>query len=446
MEKDIHFVNRLYGQANEKPSFKLDSIFISIVSFFIIAIIWASFAQIDELTRGTGKVIPANKIQTIQNFDGGIVSEVLIKEGDHIKKSQPLIKIDTIRFKASLEENKETYLSLLAKKARLSSEQRYSYSQTKIPKIKFPKELKELSSIYINIEKRLFKNRIQEYKSSIQTLEYQLYQKRQELRELYAKEKQIKRSLEFTKKQKETIERMVKSGSKSNFELLKIKSSYNDIQGEFEATQLAIPRAKLAIAEAKSKIQERENKFKTEASTKMQETESEIKKIKSRLISDNDKLTKTIVRSPVNGIVKQININTRGSVIKSGETLMEIVPDSNTLLIEAKIDPKDIAFINPTLKVTVKITAYDFSIYGALKGKIVEISADSIKDKDSNQNKSYYKVVVKTTKNYLERNGKKYPIIPGMIANVDIITGKKTIMDFILKPILKTKQGALHER
>ena len=445
MNNDVSFVNSLYGQANEKSSTKLDSVFITIILFFVTAIIWASFAKIDELARGNGKVIPANKIQSIQNLDGGIVSEILTKEGEHVVKNQPLMKIDTVRFQASFEENKEIYLSLLAKKARLNSELKFNINR-KMKKIKFPKELREIKSEYIKIESRLFKNRINEYGSSIKTLKYQLYQKRQELREVYAKESQLKRSIVIIAKQEQTIQRMVNSGSKSSIELLKIQSQHNKTSGDLESTTLSIPRIKLSIAEAKSKITQRNDKFQTEVSKDLQEVESELKKVNSRLVSDNDKLSKTIVRSPVNGIVKQIKINTIGGVVKSGDTLMEIVPDSNILLVEAKIDPKDIAFINPTQKVIVKITAYDFSIYGGLEGKIVEISADSIKDEDSKDGKTYYKVVVKTTKNHLERNGNILPIIPGMIASVDIVTGKKTIMDFLLKPILKTKQGALHER
>ena len=445
MNKDVHFVNSLYGQANEKTSFKLDAVFLSIISFFILAVVWATYAEIDELARGNGKVIPASKIQAIQNLDGGIVSEILVQEGEQVKKEQALMKIDTIRFQASLEENKEVYLSLLAKRTRLNAELKFKAKQS-TPRLRFPKELKDISSDYMKIESRLFKNRINEYKSSIKTLEYQLYQKRQELRETFAKEKQLQRSLKIITRQRATIKRMVNSGSKSTVELLKTETAYNKTKGDLESATLSVPRSKLAIAEGKSKIEERTSKFRTEASTMIQEVESEIKKIKSRLVSDKDKLSKTIVRSPVNGIVKQININTIGGVVKSGDTLLEIVPDSEILLVEAKIDPKDIAFINPTLKVIVKITAYDFTIYGGLVGKIVEISADSIKDKESKDGKTYYKVVVRTTKNHLERNGEKLPIIPGMIASVDIVTGKKSIMDFILKPILKTKQGALHER
>ena len=445
MDNDIKFVNSLYGQANEKTSKKLDSVFITIILFFISAIVWASYAKIDELARGNGKVIPANKIQTIQNLDGGIISEILIQEGQHVKHNEALMKIDTVRFQASLEENKEARFSLLAKKIRLHAELNFIL-ENKIPELVFPKELTSKHSVYMKIEKRLFINRVKEYQSSIQTLQYQLYQKRQELKELYAKEKQLEKSLVVVKKQNKTIEKMVNSGSKSSVELLKAQGSYLKTKADLENTTLSIPRAKLAIAESKSKIKERRYQFNTETSTSLQEVESELKKINSRLVSDNDKLSKTIVRSPVDGVIKQININTIGGVVKSGDTLVEIVPDSDILLIEAKIDPKDIAFINPTLKAIVKITAYDFSIYGGLEGKIVEISADSIVDKDSKDGKTYYKIVVKTTKNHLERNGEILPIIPGMIASVDIVTGKKTIMDFLLKPILKTKQGALHER
>lgn len=445
MNQDVHFVNSLYGQANEQSSKRIDRLFASILLFFILAIAWASFFEIDELVRGEGTVIPANKIQTIQNLDGGIISEILVKEGYHVKREQPLMKIDTVRYEASLDENKEVYLSLLAKRTRLNAELTLTTSNA-IPKLHFPKELTTTNSDYMEVENRLFFNRVNEYKNSINTLEFQLSQKRQELQEILAKEKQLERSLVFIAEQRDTIKRMVQSGSKSNIELLKAESSYNETKGSLEATSLSIPRSKLAIEEAESKIYEKISNFKTESSTKLQETESELKKITSRLVSDTDKLSKTIVRSPVNGIVKIINLNTIGGVVKSGDNLIEIVPDNDILLIEAKIDPKDIAFINPTLKVIVKITAYDFSIYGALEGKIVEISADSIKDKESKDNKMYYKVLIQTTQNYLERNGNKFPIIPGMIASVDIVTGKKTIMDFILKPILKTQQNAFHER
>ena len=207
-----------------------------------------------------------------------------------------------------------------------------------------------------------------------------------------------------------------------------------------EAAQLSIPRINLSIKEAQNKLVERIKNFKSEAATELQKTITELNKFESRLVSESDKIDKTVIRSSVNGVIKTININTIGGVVQSGMDLIEIVPDSDILFVEAKIDPKDIAFINPSQDVIVKITAYDFSIYGALEGEIVEISADSIKDEDSQDGRTYYKVTVQTDKNYLERETEKFFIIPGMIASVDIITGKKTIFRFYIKTDFKNKR------
>jgi len=444
MNNDENFVNSLYGQANEMPSKLLDKVFIAILLFLISSIIWASFAKIDELTRGEGKVVPANKIQTIQSLDGGIISEILVKEGQAVIKGQALMKIDTTRFQASFEENEEKYLSLLAKQTRLNAQLNYKINKNR-KDINYPKELSK-RKIYKKSQNSIYKNKIAQYNSSVKTLKYQLYQKRQELKEIVSKEVQLRESLILLREQRNTIQRLVNSGSKSNLELLKIKTTYNKAKGELKNTLISIPKAQLSIKESKSKLLERRDEFISVTSDELQEVQSQLQSLKARLISDNDKLQKTTVRSSVDGTIKQIHLNTIGGVVKSADNLIEIVPYSEILLIEAKIDPKDIAFINPTQKVIIKLTAYDFSIYGGLDGRIIEISVDSIKDEDSKENKSYYKVVVKANKNFLERNNNKLPIIPGMVASIDIITGKKTIMDFLLKPILKTQQGALHER
>ena len=194
MNNDINFVNSLYGQATEKPSKKMDSVFFIILLFLVSAVTWASFAKIDELTRGVGKVVPANKIQTIQSLDGGIISDILIRDGDTVKIGQALMKIDTTRFKASLEENQEKFLSLTARKARLTSQIKY-IADNKIPKIKYPSILKNGKNNYTNTENKVFKNKIAQYNSSIKTLQYQLYQKRQELKEIVSKESQLRESL-----------------------------------------------------------------------------------------------------------------------------------------------------------------------------------------------------------------------------------------------------------
>ncbi len=444
-QEDIDFVHSLEAQMNITSNKKMDYLLFTIVAFFSLAIIWASLSNIDELARGQGKVIPSEKLQTIQSLDGGIVSQILVKEGSFVKKGQPLMKIDTTRFKASLDENKEFMFSLLAKKTRLDAEYELNIKY-KAEKLVFPKKVIEGAPYLIKEQNALFNIRIAEYKSALTILETQLGQSIQEIVSLKSQKKQLDKTVAIVKEEMSTIKKLIKTGSKSKFDLLSIKKELNTIVGEQQVTKYAIPKARYAVDEAKNRITEKIKSFKSEALNQLETLNTELKKYESILISEEDKLDKTVVKSPVNGIIKQININTIGGVIKSGMDLIVIVPQSDILVVEAKIDPKDIAFISPNLKAIVKITAYDFSIYGGLEAKITEISADSIKDKDDKNQKSYYRVLVKTNKNYLERNGVKLPIIPGMIASVDIITGQKTILDFLLKPILKTKQDALHER
>ncbi|WP_419771264.1 MAG: HlyD family type I secretion periplasmic adaptor subunit [Candidatus Marinarcus sp.] len=444
-DDDVEYINTYYAYANERPTRNVNIVFVMIVGFFILTFLWTAFANIDELARGAGKVIPSSKIQTIQSLDGGIVSEILVKDGDFVKVGDTLMRIDTTRFKASLEESKQEYLSLVAVKTRLQAELDLNPNK-EIPVLVFPKEVEENNSNYATLQNNIYKSRVGELKTSLRVLEIQYKQKVQELREIEGTEKQLTRSLELIGQQRITIKKLAKSGIKSNYDVLNIEKEYSQASGDLEAARLSIPRSKLAIAEAENKIIEKVQNFKSLASEDLQKTSAQIKKLESQLVSDEDKVAKTEVVSPVNGIIKQINKNTIGGVVRSGEDLIEIVPDSNILLVEAKIDPRDIAFINPSQKAIVKITAYDFSIYGGLEGKITEISADSIIDKESKEGKSYYRVVIKTNKNYLERHGVKLPIIPGMVASVDIVTGKKTILDFILKPILKVKQNSLHER
>lgn len=442
---DLNFVNMLHSQKNAEVNSKILLLFFSILGFFLIAFIWAYFSQIDELTRGEGKVIPSEKIKTIQSLDGGIISEILVKEGAIVKEGEPLMKIDTTRFEASLEENKQTYYHLLVTKTRLEIESKINLDNP-LPEINFSEEILKNAEVFAMNDRKLFESRVNELRSTIQTYKIQLKQKEEEINELSSKSTQLKKSIVLIKEEAETMEQLVERKSKSKVDLLKIKRELSNLEGDLQNIYASIPKAKYEIEEAKNKIIEKMNTFKAESSNELQKVNTEIKKYESKLVSDVDKLDKTVLLSPVNGIIKQINVNTVGGVVKSGIDLIEIVPLSDILLVEAKIDPKDIAFINPQQKAIVKITAYDFSIYGALEGNIIEISADSIENKNEKEQKSYYKVVVQTEKNYLEKDGTRLPIIPGMITTVDIITGKKSILDFILKPILKTKANALHER
>ena len=444
-KEDLEFMYSLYSNSNEEPTRVTNTIFLLVISIFTVLILWAAFADIDELARANGKVIPTDKIQTVQSLDGGIISEIFIKEGDIVKFDDPLMKIDTTRFQATLEESKQEYLSLLALKTRLEVESTINVNKD-LPNLIFDEKITKDSSRYDINEKLLLENRFRELKSSINVLESQENQKEQELKEIESTIKKLTDSLGFIEEQRVTIRKLVERGIKSNYDLLDIEKEYNVTKGDLQTARLSVARSNFAITEAKNRIKEKIDTFKAEASRDLQKTTSQINKFEAKMVGDRDKVAKTTITSPVDGIIKQLNFNTIGGVVQSGVDLVEIVPLSDALVVEAKIDPKDIAFINPSQKAIIKVTAYDFSIYGGLEGKIVEISADTIIDKDSKDGKSYYRVLVKTDKNYLERKGKKLPIIPGMVTTVDIITGKKTILDFLLKPILKVKQESLHER
>jgi len=444
-EDDLQFVYSRYANSNMEISRTSNIIFILVTVIFTSLIFWAAYSEIDELARGNGKIIPTNKIQTVQSLDGGIISDIFIKEGQTINKGDPLMKIDTTRFKATLEESKQEYLSLLAVMSRLKIESKIDLDKP-LPKIKYDEKVLNDSSRYDINETLLLENRFRELKSSIRVLENQASQKRQELKEIRSNISRLNKSLGYITEQRKTIKKLVARGIKSKYDLLNIEKEYTQTKGDLDTARLSISRSNYAITEAKNRISEKINTFKAEASNELQKTAGLINKFEAKLIGDEDKVAKTVITSPVDGIIKQLNINTIGGVVQSGMELIEIVPLSDILVVEAKIDPKDIAFINPSQKAIIKITAYDFSIYGGLDGRIIEISADSIVDKDSKEGKSYYRVLIKTDKNYLERNGTKLPIIPGMIASVDIVTGKKSILDFLLKPILKVKENSLHER
>ncbi|QKJ24415.1 HlyD family type I secretion periplasmic adaptor subunit [Poseidonibacter lekithochrous] len=444
-EEDLDFVYSSYSASNEEPSSRANYVFLLVVGIFISFLLWATFAQIDELARGNGKVIPTDKIQTVQSLDGGIISEISVKEGQTVKKGDSLMKIDTTRFQATLEESLQEYYSLLALKTRLVIESNIEINKP-LPKVKFDKKVIEDPSRYDLSEMLFLENKFRELKSSVRVLDTQLNQKIQEQKEIESNIRKLEQSLKFIIEQRKTIKKLVARGIKSKYDLLNIEKEHTQTRGDLETARLSISRSTYAIAEAKHRISERINTFRAEASNELQQTLSQINRFEAKLVGDEDKVARTVITSPVDGIVKQLNLNTIGGVVQSGMELIEIVPLSDALVVEAKIDPKDIAFINPSQKAIIKITAYDFSIYGGLDGKIIEISADSIVDKESKEGKSYYRVLVKTDKNYLERQGIRLPIIPGMVASVDIVTGKKTILDFLLKPILKVKQDSLHER
>jgi adhesin transport system membrane fusion protein len=406
-------------------------------SFVIIAIIWANFATLDEVTRGEGKTIPPSHVQIVQNLEGGILSKILVKEGQLVEKGQALLKLDAVRFASSFNETKLKYYELLATVARLKAE----VNKTDI---KIPEEVLKKAPNIANDAKSLLLSKRNEIQANKRILQDQIKQKKQDLVELKSKTYQLSRSHKLLKEELDMSRPLVAEGAMSRVELLRLERSANDLKGDLTSAQLSIPRLKYSINEAKNKLSELEIRFHTESLQELNEAKAELDRTSESAMALEDKVTRTKVVSPVRGTIKQLKITTIGGVIQPGMDLVEIVPLENQLLIEAKIRPADIAFLHPGQKAMIKLTAYDFSIYGGLVAELEHISPDTITNQ--NDGESYYLIRLRTDQNYLEKGGEQLNIIAGMTAHVDILTGKKTVLDYILKPILKAKERALKER
>ncbi len=435
-DEDFDYMNDVAAAILEQTPRRARMILWFALLFLAIAIFWANIAEVDEITRGEGKVIPSSRLQVVQNLEGGIVSEILVKEGDVVEEGQVLIKIDDTRFASSFQEQKLQRFSLLAKSARLRAEADGS-------KFKATDEVLAEHPEIVDQEKELYDSRKLELDSNKRILKDQVAQRYQELVETRTKKGQIERSHDLLAEELRRTKPLLAEGAISEVEVLRLERQVNDLRGELEVTSHAITRMQSKYNEAKRKLEEAEISFRNEARRELNEVLRELAQIKESSGALEDRVKRTAVRSPVVGKVKQVLVTTVGGVVQPGMDLIEIVPLKDNLQVEARIKPTDIAFLRPGLKATVKFTAYDFAIYGGLDANIVHIGADSITD---DRGEAYYIVRVQTEKNFLGDDRTPLPIIPGMVATVDILTGKKSILDYLLKPILKAKERALRER
>ncbi|BAV78499.1 type I secretion membrane fusion protein, HlyD family [Pseudomonas chlororaphis subsp. aurantiaca] len=408
-----------------------------IIGFFLFLLLWANFAVIDEVTKGEGKAIPSSKVQKIQNLEGGIVAELFVKEGQIVEAGAPLIRLDDTRFKSNVGETEADRLSMLLRVERLSAE-------IDDRELNFPADAMAAVPGQAASEKSLYESRRQQLHDEVGGLQEQLIQKQQELREFTSKQAQYRQQLGLQRQEIAMSEPLVAQGAVSPVEVLRLKRAEVETRGQLDATTLAIPRAESAIKEVQRKIDETRGKFRSEALTQLNEARTELNKASATGKALEDRVSRTLVTSPVRGIVKQLMVNTIGGVIQPGSDMVEIVPLDDTLLVEAKIRPQDIAFLHPGQEAVVKFTAYDYTIYGGLKAKLEQIGADTITDEDKKT--TYYVIKLRTDRSHLGTDEKPLLIIPGMVASVDIITGKKSILSYLLKPIIRARAEALHER
>lgn len=437
VEQDIAYMSSLSQAALEKPTVKSQMVVWVILLVVIWLIVWANYAELDKIVRGEGKVVPSTQIQIIQNLEGGIVDDLYIHPGDNVKKGQILLKLDNTQFASSYGESELKEAALKARAQRLTAE---AFNKPFIVS-KTPSANPNIQKIY-DREFHLYQSRQKQLKTSDDILVQQIEQKKLDLKDAYSQKTQLSRSLALLRKQLNITKPLVKEGVASEIDLLKLQREENDALTKLKGVQYSIPKLQSAIAEARAKRKDSNEKFENDAHEEMNKVLAE----KEQLIKSNeglkDRVDRTDIKSPVNGTIKQLFVNTIGGVVQPGSDIVEIVPEDDSLVLETKIIPSDIGFVYKGLKAKVKFTAYDFAIYGGLEGTVQRISADTITDKDG---KSFYIARIKTDKNHLGTPNKPLYLLPGMTATVDIIVGKHSVLDYILKPIIKAKDTALRE-
>ena len=403
------------------------------VLVIILLVVWAGYAEIDEVTKGEAKVIPSTQLQVVQTVDGGVVEELLVREGQVVEAGEVLLRIDPTRFVSSLRENRAEHLALQARAARLSA---LSDGKPFAPSEELLREIPDS----VAQERTHYESSKASLDAQISIARQQLSQRNEELREMQVARRNAVRSLELASRELAVTRPLEASGAVSEVELLRLERDVNRFRGERDQAGAQISRLRAAIREAKRKIQEVELSFRNEIRRELSEVSGKLSSLSEGSLALADRVKHAEVRAPVRGTIKRLLVNTVGGVVQPGADVVEVVPLDDALVLEAKITPRDIAFLRPGQPATVKFTAYDFAIYGGLDAQLEQIGADSVVDEEGD---AFFIVRVRTLEKSL---GEGLPIIPGMVAEVDILTGKKSILDYLLKPVLRAKANALTER
>lgn len=405
------------------------------VAFFVFVLAWASYATVDQVTRGVGRVIPSGQVQTVQNLEGGILSAILVKSGDRVEQGQVLLRIDNTQFDSAFRETQLQIASLRTKIARLSAE---------VDGVPFePTPALENNPEILRNEMALYHSRQNELETGINVLRQTHRQKEEELSGLLAENRTLQDSVALARQELDMKQPLVDKGVLPKIETLGIERDLTTLNGRLEANEHAIPRARGALDEIDQRIEERKAAFRTQALSDLNDNKVNLSRLEELRRTQEDRVRRTEVRAPVTGTVKEVKVNTLGGVIQPGMDLIEIVPTEESLVVEAEVSPRDIAFLHPGQDAVIKLTAYDFAIYGGLKATLESISADTLINDAGNR---VYRIRLRTTQNHLGGADKPLPIIPGMAAEVDIVTGNKTVMTYLLKPLRRARDRALTER
>ena len=401
---------------------KADVILYTIAIFWFVTFIWSSLASIEEVTRGQGRVIASSKIQVIQNLEGGIIEDILVQTGDQVVTSQPLIKLEDIKFKSELLSIKQNKAALEANIVILSAESQGTEPQFDVT---FKNNYPELASREIELHAA----RKTTHQESIEILE-------KKLQRLLVQSDAAIENFNLILEEKEIVEPLVRQGVEAEMELIRIKQRMNEAQS-------SILQVEAEIEANSAQLKAEKSNFIEQAREKLQEIEKEYNNIVESLPAYEDRLNRTVVRASMNAIVNRLMVNTVGGVIQPGSPLLELVPVNDELIVEVEISPKDIAYVIAGQRASIKLTAFDFSKFGALDGYVTKVSADSLTKEDGS---IWYLCQVSVPVNMITTMGKSIQIQTGMVAQVDIISGEKTVLQYLIQPVTKVANEAFRER
>ncbi|TDN98449.1 MULTISPECIES: HlyD family type I secretion periplasmic adaptor subunit [Halomonas] len=409
--------------------------FLYVVVLAVVALlVWASVASINEVTRGMGRVIPSSQLQRVQSFDGGVVQEILVEEGERVEAGELLMRIDPTRFLSNFRENRATAQSLQARAERLRA---LATGSPFTPS----DELVDKAPEIVNQERELYQSALEKLAEEKSILQERLAQRRAELEEAKSRRDTAARELAMASQELNLTQPLLQSGAVSEVEVLRLRREVSKARGDRTQAAAQVERLQSAIEEAQAQLREVELKARNEWRTELSRTLGELAALDESSTGLQDRVRMSEIRSPVDGVIQRLNVTTLGGVVQPGQEVVEIVPTNDALLVEARIAPQDIAFLHPGQPATIKLTAYDFAIYGGLEAKLDHISPDTITDDEGN---TFYLVRVRTVKN--AQKHKDMEVIPGMIAQVDIKTGKRTVMQYLLKPVLRAWGNSMGER
>lgn len=424
----------------DRPPFFASAAVLIIAALFVAFVAWASFAEVDEIARGEGKVIPASKTQIVQASEAGVVQEIAVQVGQVVKKNDLIVRLDNTVSTSSLGEQQAKARTLGARIARLKQEQEGRIGEP----LACPEHLMQSAPEICENEQKLLVARRQNFDTKLNVLKSRLDQREKELNEAKVNVTRLTESLAVSDREAALVTSMVKRNLMAKTEQIRVDREQTEMRGQLNLADETIKRTEAAIVEAQLQVDEFGLQLQQEALDELTQALAELSVVDETIRGATDRVARTDIRSPVDGIVNTLDVNTLGAFVQPGAVVAGIVPTSETLLVEARVSPRDVAFIRPDQKALIKVSAYDFSVFGGLDGKVQTITADSLVDQNTGE--PYYQVRVSTDRSALERDGKSYSIIPGMISTVEIITGRKTILSYLLKPINKARDEALRER